>query len=58
MAKVIEKHALEHKKKNALTEEETDQLRDNLIAQIFKLAVNEQFIVQYLRSTHALNRCH
>jgi hypothetical protein len=36
MGQVIEKHALEHKKKYALTEEETDTLIDTLISQVFK----------------------
>jgi hypothetical protein len=38
MGQVIEKHALEHKKKYALTGEETNALMDTLISQVFKLA--------------------
>ena len=38
MGQVIEKHALEHKRKYALTQEETDSLEENLIAQALKLA--------------------
>ena len=38
MGQVIEKHALEHKRKYALTQEETDALEENLIAQALKLA--------------------
>jgi hypothetical protein len=38
MAQKIESHALEHKEKGTLTEEETDRIRDFLIAQTFKLA--------------------
>jgi hypothetical protein len=38
MGQAIEKHALEHKRKYALTQEETDALEANLIAQALKLA--------------------
>jgi hypothetical protein len=38
MGQAIEKHALEHKRKYALTQEETDALEVNLIAQALKLA--------------------
>ena len=33
MGRVIEEHAIEHKRKYALTQEETDAVQDNLIAQ-------------------------
>jgi hypothetical protein len=33
MGRVIEEHAMEHKKKYALTQEEADAVQDNLIAQ-------------------------
>ncbi len=36
MGQVIEKHALEHKKRYGLTEEETNALIDSLIFQVFK----------------------
>jgi hypothetical protein len=38
MGQAIENHALEHKRKRSLTQEETDVLEDKLIAQAFKLA--------------------
>jgi len=38
MAQVIENHVLEHKKQDALSEEETEDIRDALIAQVFELA--------------------
>ena len=38
MGQVIENHALEHKRKYALTQEETDTLEVNLIAQALELA--------------------
>ena len=38
MSQAIEKHALEHKRKYALTQEEIDTLEVNLIAQALKLA--------------------
>jgi hypothetical protein len=38
MGQAIEKHALDHKRKYALTQEETDSLENNLIAQALKLA--------------------
>jgi hypothetical protein len=38
MGQAIEKHALDHKKKFALTQEETDSLENNLIAEALKLA--------------------
>jgi len=38
MGQAIEKHVLEHKRKYALTQEETDTLEANLIAQALKLA--------------------
>lgn len=41
MAQAIEKHALEHKKKYGLTEEETNALMDALMSQVFK-AILEQ----------------
>lgn len=38
MGQAIEKHALDHKKKFALTQKETDSLENNLIAEALKLA--------------------
>jgi len=38
MGKAIEEHAMEHKNKYGLTQEEADAIQDNLIAQAFKLA--------------------
>jgi hypothetical protein len=38
MGLAIEEHALEHKRKYALTEEETNALENCLIAQIFELS--------------------
>lgn len=39
MAQVIEAHVLEHRKKNGLTQEETEIIRENLIVQAFELAI-------------------
>ena len=44
MGQAIEKHALEHKKKYALTKEETEALEDALIAQALKLAAKQKTI--------------
>ena len=33
----IDEHALEHQKKYCLTEKETEDIKDNLITQVFKL---------------------
>jgi hypothetical protein len=41
MGEAIEKHALEHKKEIELTQEQTESLKDYLIAQAFKLASEE-----------------
>ena len=38
MGQAIEIHALEHKKKYGLTWEQTESLKDYLIAQVFELA--------------------
>ena len=38
LGKVIEEHAMEHKKKYSLTQEETETLEDNLIAQALRMA--------------------
>ena len=38
MGQAIEEHALRHQNKYSLTEEETDLLKNNLIAQVFDLA--------------------
>jgi hypothetical protein len=38
MGQAIEKHALEHAKKYGLTQEQTESLKEYLIAQAFKLA--------------------
>ena len=35
MGQAIRKHALEHKKKDGLTQEETDHIENALIAQVF-----------------------
>jgi hypothetical protein len=37
MGQAIERHALEHKKNYGLTQEQTESLKDDLIAQAFKL---------------------
>ena len=37
LGEIIEKHALEHKEKYALTQEETNAIENTLIAQAFKL---------------------
>jgi hypothetical protein len=42
MGNAIEKHALEHKKKYGLTQEQTECLKDYLIDQAFKLASRSQ----------------
>lgn len=38
LGKAIEEHAIEHKKKYALTQKEADAIQDNLIAQALKIA--------------------
>lgn len=40
MGQAIEEHALEHQHKYSLTEEDTDTLKNTLIAQVFELASN------------------
>jgi hypothetical protein len=41
MGQAIENHTLEHKKKYSLTDEETENLEFQLIAQAFELAAKE-----------------
>ena len=41
MGQAIEKHTLEHKKKYRLTDEETENLELQLVAQAFELAAKE-----------------
>jgi hypothetical protein len=42
MGQAIEEHALEHKRKYALNEEETNALENTLIAQVLELASKQK----------------
>lgn len=42
MGQAIEKHALEHKREHGLNQEQTESLKDSLIAQAFKLAYEQK----------------